>query len=79
MADGLTTYTEVLEVLDNLRVAVREARRRDGLSLRDLSDRAGIGFNSILRFERGEDVRLFTAVALIKWLAEPPRPPGAAP
>lgn len=39
---GLASYSEVLEVLDGLPVAVREARRLRGLTLRATADAAGV-------------------------------------
>jgi transcriptional regulator with XRE-family HTH domain len=65
------SYTEVLEILASLPVAVREARRRDGLSIRDVRALSGASTMSISRFERGEDVSHTTAVRLLTWLARP--------
>ena len=71
MASGLVGWGEVVDTLGSLRVAVKEARRRDGLTLRDLAERSGVSFNSISRFERGRDIYLSHAVALMEWLARP--------
>lgn len=76
MARGMAGWGEVADALDCLRVAVREARRRDGLSLREAADRTGVAFSSITRFENGEDIYLSNAVALINWLAGCSPPSG---
>ena len=65
----LVGWDEGVELLDTLRVALVEARRRDHLSLREVAKTAGVPFNSISRFERGGDILLSNAVALMRWLA----------
>lgn len=73
MGKRLTSYGEVLDVLAGLRAAVIEGRRRDGLTLRDLTKVSGVSINALSRFERGiEDIRLSTAVKLMNWLAGRP-------
>lgn len=68
MAKGLISWGEVADTLETLRVAIREARRREQLTLRDLCTLSGVSLNSLSRFERGADIRLSTALALIRWL-----------
>lgn len=65
-----TGYTELVEVLEALPTLVREKRRREGLSLRDAAEQAGISAATILRFERGDGVDFRgTALPLLKWVA----------
>lgn len=67
----LVSYREVLDVLANLRIAVKEARRARKLSLREVAAESGVNLNSISRFERGSDLYLSHAVCLMEWLARP--------
>lgn len=73
MADEceLSTYDEVIEVIENLRFLVREKRRRDRLSLRAVAEQAGIkGASTVHRFEQGRDASTDVLVALIRWVAD---------
>ena len=69
MRRRLIGWDEVINTVDGLRTAVMEARRRDHLNLREAGERSGVPFNSISRFERGQDITLSNAVALMRWLA----------
>lgn len=72
MTRTLPRYAELLGLMRDLPVAVREARRRDGLTLRDLSAQSGVALNTLSRFERGlGDVQLATVIALVTWLDQP--------
>lgn len=64
----LTTYSELAEILTNLPLLVRERRRGDRLSLRAAAEQAGIGFNSLYRFEKGHDVNGDNLAAILRWL-----------
>lgn len=68
----LTSYGEILRVLDLLPDLVREKRRRDGLSLRGAEAASGVGMTTIMRFENGHDPSWSTGIALLRWV-------GAAP
>lgn len=67
----LAGYDEVAQVLHRLPDLVQEKRRRLGFSLRDAAQQAGVSFNSISRFERGEDIMLSNAVKLLAWVGAP--------
>lgn len=62
------SLAEVVAVLEDLPNMLRLARRMRGLSLRDVTDQSGIGFNTLSRLERGREVSLANAVALLRWL-----------
>lgn len=64
-----TSYGELVRVMECLPMLVRETRRRRGLSLRAAAKDAGVGFNTLTRFEQGDDVVLSNAVALLRWVA----------
>lgn len=72
MSARQSTYAELVDVLDLLPRLLREIRRLRGLSLRAAADEIGVAFNSLSRFERGQDVLLSNAVAVLKWLDQPP-------
>lgn len=66
---GLTTYGEIADVLDNLRMIVREARRRDRLTLAALAEASGVRSPSTLhRFEAGHELSVENVIALLRWL-----------
>lgn len=69
---ALTTYSELADVLQLLPVLVREKRRLRGLSLRQAAKEIGVSFNTVTRFERGEDAVMSTVVAVFRWLDQPP-------
>lgn len=70
MTRRLTSYSEVFDVLTELRQAVIEGRRREGLTLRDLAAISGTSINGLSRFERGiGDIQLSTALKLVAWLS----------
>lgn len=77
MADRLTTYAELAAMLDSLPMLLREARRAQHLNLRDAADQIGVSFNSLSRFERGRDMMLGNAIAVLRWLDHPPETPDA--
>lgn len=69
MSDGKpTTYAELADVISNLPLIAREHRRHRRLSLRAAATECGIGFNSLFRLEKGENVSLDNAVAILRWL-----------
>lgn len=78
----LTRYAELAEVVDNLPILLREARRDRGLSMRAAAREISIALSTVDRIERGEDCTLSSAVAVLRWLdtapyAAPGMPPGA--
>lgn len=63
------TYTELAELVDNLGLILREARRARGLSLRVAGNLIGIDFNTLGRIERGDaDVRSSNIPLIFRWL-----------
>jgi predicted transcriptional regulator len=68
-ASALNPYADLLSVLANLPVLVREKRRRDGLSLRAAATATGLSFATVHRVESGEDCVLSHARLLIEWVA----------
>lgn len=67
-AERPTGYDELADVLANLPLLVREARRARGLSLRAAAKEIGVAFSTITRLEHGEDVVLSNAVVVLRWL-----------
>lgn len=77
MTGRLSTYGELVDVIDLLPRLLREIRRLRGLSLRDAADEIGVAFNSLSRFERGQDILLSNAVSVLRWLDQPTSTPEA--
>lgn len=74
MADpgsGLTAYRELADVIGNLPLLLREARRARRLSVRAAAKEVGCSFSTISRMENGEDCALSNAVAVLRWLDLP--------
>lgn len=51
--------------------ALRTERRKRRLSLRDLADEVGVGFNTLSRVERGHIPELKSYDRIVKWLGSP--------
>lgn len=51
--------------------ALRTERRKRRLSLRDLADEIGVGFNTLSRVERGQVPELKNYDRIVKWLGSP--------
>lgn len=66
--DRLTTYSELADVIDNLPLLVREARRARGLSQRAAADQIGVAFSTVSRSEAGFDTRGSNLRRLLLWL-----------
>ena len=70
----------IVMVLSDLPVLVREARRRRGLSMRDVEDKYGVALNVLSRFERRTGtIYVDTALTLLRFVADEPPTPGTAP
>ena len=65
---GLSTYAEMMEVLDALPLLIREKRRRDGISMREAARQMGINPAVIHRIENGEGIHLSNARSVLHWL-----------
>jgi transcriptional regulator with XRE-family HTH domain len=63
-----TPYRELGDVISNLPLLLREARRARGLSLRGAARELGMSFATVTRMEKGEDCALSNAVAVLRWL-----------
>lgn len=64
----MTPYAELADVIANLPVLLREARRARGLSLRAAAKELGMSFSTVTRMEEGNDCALANAVAVLRWL-----------
>ncbi len=63
-----TSYGELAEVVEQLPVIVRSARRIWCLSQRAAAAEAGVSFTTISRVEAGGDMSSVTLCALLRWL-----------
>ena len=64
----LTTYAEILGVLDHLAIILRETRRARRLSIRAAARQIGCSFATISRVEAGGDCVLSNALAILRWI-----------
>lgn len=67
-----TPYAELADVIGNLPLLLREARRARGLSLRAAAAELDMSFNTVTRIEHGTDCALSNAVAVLRWLDQTP-------
>lgn len=70
MKHTLTSYIELVDILSNLPILVKEKRRRLQISQRELGRALNMSFATISRFERGEDAMLSSIIPLLKWVGE---------
>ena len=63
-----TATDTAIQKLAGLHTALVARRRERGLSLRAAAEEIGIGFNTITRLEKGHDVTLDSAIAVLRWL-----------
>ena len=68
---GMSSYTELAQVIADLPVIVRSARRMRRLSLRGAAAQIGLGFMTVQRVEAGHDIDTGTLKALLRWLDDP--------
>lgn len=78
MADRPTAYSEFAELLNDLPIVVRAARRMYRLSQRELAQRTGISYSTVSRIESGGEFSSVSLLALLTWLAAAGRAKGAA-
>jgi transcriptional regulator with XRE-family HTH domain len=65
----LTTYAEMVDVVCNLHMLVREKRRERRVSLRQLAAQSGVSASAVCRLESGNsDVSMDSLIALLQWL-----------
>lgn len=62
-----TPYAEVLEVIDNLPTIVREARRRKGMTTRQVAATLNLAPSTVTRAEQGKGVHTDTLTTLLHW------------
>lgn len=74
-----TSYEELAHVIEILPDLIREKRRRERLSIREVGKRLGISFSTISRLEaRKGDLRTDNLLVLLRWIGELPRGGGDA-
>lgn len=71
-----TPFTEMVQVIDELPVILRNARRARGASLRDAAEQSGASFNALSRLERGKECSVSTLRSVLIWLNETPGRPA---
>ena len=68
----MSSYEELLNLLDGLPMLVRETRRRRGMSMRAVHAVTGVAASTIQRCEAGtQDVSLDNAKTLLRWVGTP--------
>lgn len=65
---GMTSYSELAEVLDALPMLCREKRRREAISMREAARQMGTSLSVVHRFENGEGIHLSNARSVLQWL-----------
>ena len=78
-AADLSSYAELIGIIEALPVLVREKRRRLSLGLRAAADQSGVGMSTISRFENGENLSQDGLVALLRWVGTPDAAPEPDP
>lgn len=66
--DQLTTFGEMVQVLDDLAIIVRNARRTRRLSLRGLALALEMSASTICRIEEGREFSSTSLRAVLAWL-----------
>lgn len=64
----LSTYRELAQIITDLPLIVRSARRARGLSLRAAAKEAGMSFSSLTRLENGAGSTVSVLIAVLQWL-----------
>jgi transcriptional regulator with XRE-family HTH domain len=68
----LTPIAQLVGILENLPMLLREARRVRGLYLYEVAEQTGINISLICRIENGHDTyHMNQVVPLLKWLDRP--------
>jgi transcriptional regulator with XRE-family HTH domain len=62
------SYKEIVEVLLQLPLIVREKRRREQPSLRQAARQLDMSFSTVSRIEKGEDGSLSNAIKVLRWI-----------
>jgi ribosome-binding protein aMBF1 (putative translation factor) len=61
-------YTELADIIADLPMLLREARRARGLSQRAAAAEMAMSFSTVSRIEAREDCVLSNAVTVLRWL-----------
>ena len=69
----LSAYGELVEIIDNLPLIVREARRARGLSMRRACAEIDGSASTVMRIERGQAFNSGTLKAVLRWLDQTPQ------
>ncbi len=69
----LAQQASVASLVADLGTQAKQRRQAEGLSLRAAAEQIGIGFNTLRRFEKGQDCSLTNAIALLRWLGRDAR------
>jgi ribosome-binding protein aMBF1 (putative translation factor) len=67
----ISTFGELVQVLDDLPVIVLNARRSRRLSQRGMATETGLSFSTICRIEQGGECSSISLRALLAWLDGP--------
>jgi transcriptional regulator with XRE-family HTH domain len=68
--DKLSPYAELIDLIENLPILVRETRRRRGLSMRAAADLTGLSFTTFARFEDGRPAHSLAVIALLRFVGD---------
>lgn len=63
-----TSYADLVQLLRNLPLLVRERRRQLGVSQREACRQAGLASSTVSRCEARHDVSLGGAIRLLAWI-----------
>ncbi len=74
MSTALSGYIELADILGQLDVLARSARRMRRLTLRSAATEIGVAPSTLKRIEDGEDCAVSSAMRVLRWLGNPVRP-----
>lgn len=61
-------YEELAQVLENVPLLLREARRARGLTVRAAAQQLGMSFSTVSRIENGRDANMRNYSSVLRWL-----------
>lgn len=64
----LTTFGEIVQVVAEMPVILRNARRARGVSVREAGSAIGVSASTVSRMENGEEFTSVSFVAVLTWL-----------
>jgi ribosome-binding protein aMBF1 (putative translation factor) len=71
MASEPVSYTELADVIANVPLLLREARRARGISQRKAAAEMAMSFSTVSRIEAGEDCMVSNIATVLRWLHRP--------